>query len=539
MSNHARQSDLATEANLPAQATGRDWPRWVRIASIATIVISLVLVTRLLPIEQLVQMLSSRVDGWGVYGPILFGAVYVVAAVCFVPGSALTLAAGAVFGLWLGTLTVSVASTTAAALSFLIGRYAARDRVRHLAARNRRFQMIDRAIGAGGWKVVGLLRLSPVVPFSAGNYLFGLTPVRFWPYVLTSWIAMLPGTFMFVYLGYAGRVSLGSKSEGRTPAQWSMLAVGLIATLVVTVYVTRLARRLMKEQAGASDQDEPRDNAKEHLSRRGWVSSAVLLTLAILLAGGTACAYRDRSILSRLFGPPSVTLAEAYGEKPDGPTFDHAPFDALVAKYVDDAGLVDYKGLSTEAPTLDRYIGGLATAPVDKFGRNERLAFLLNAYNAFTLRLILDHQPVKSIMDIPADKRWDAKRWNISGQVYSLNQIEHELIRPNFKEPRVHFALVCAAMGCPPLRNQAYTGAHVSDQLDAQAQYVHTHDRWFKLDADKKVVYLTSLYDWYGGDFAQVAGSVVQFAARYSPALKQQLDVGVKSKVVFLTTTGH
>jgi hypothetical protein len=94
-------------------------------------------------------------------------------------------------------------------------------------------------------------------------------------------------------------------------------------------------------------------------------------------------------------------------------------------------------------------------------GRNEKLALLINAYNAFTLKLIVERLPVQSILDIPAAERWDAVRWKVGGQVWSLKQIEHEQIRPKFTEPRVHFALVCAAVGCPPLRNEAYDASRL------------------------------------------------------------------------------
>ncbi len=167
-------------------------------------------------------------------------------------------------------------------------------------------------------------------------------------------------------------------------------------------------------------------------------------------------------------------------------------------------------------------------------GHKEKLALLVNAYNAFTMRLILDHYPVKSIKDIPAKKRWDDKRWQVGSQTWSLNQNEHEQIRPNFKEPRIHFALVCAAVGCPPLRSEAYAANRLAEQLEEQAEYVHSHDRWFQFASGKDVVQLTSLYNWYGADFEQVAGSILNFAARYSPPLKAALDSGHKISVRWL-----
>ncbi|MFN5959426.1 MAG: TVP38/TMEM64 family protein, partial [Planctomyces sp.] len=156
---------------------------------------------------------QRKVTAFGPWGPIIFGVAYFLAAVLFVPGSALTLAAGAIFGIPGGFATVSIASTAAAGTSFLIARYLARDKVRALADSNRTFGAIDRAIAQGGWRIIALLRLSPAVPFSLGNYLYGLTPVKFWPYVIASWIAMMPGSFLYVYLGFVGRTAAGAASS--------------------------------------------------------------------------------------------------------------------------------------------------------------------------------------------------------------------------------------------------------------------------------------------------------------------------------------
>lgn len=212
---------------------------------------------------------------------------------------------------------------------------------------------------------------------------------------------------------------------------------------------------------------------------------------------------------------------------PGGPgTFDHSTFDAVLREQVDAQGRVDYAALARRPEQLDAYIASLDTAPLDKLGRDERLALLINAYNAFTLRLILDHYPVKSIMAIPEARRWDDRRWKVAGNVWSLNQIEHEQIRPVFKEPRIHFALVCAARGCPKLRREAYAGPKLNEQLEDQTLDVHRGDRWLRFDEDSRAVYLTKLYDWYGGDFTQAAGSVIEYAARYAPAVRRALERG-------------
>jgi uncharacterized membrane protein YdjX (TVP38/TMEM64 family) len=213
---------------------------WKWIAA-GVAVVAVVAAVRLLPVRDWLASFQGRVQGLGPAGMVLYGAVYVVAAVLFVPGLPLTLGAGFLFGLGRGIVLVSAASTVAAALAFLIARYFARGAVERLARKDTRFEAIDRAIGKEGWKVVALLRLSPLVPFSLSNYLYGLTSVKFGSYVATSWAAMLPATVLYVYLGAAGR-SIGEKT-GKSPWEWALLGVGLAATAAVTVLLTRVARR--------------------------------------------------------------------------------------------------------------------------------------------------------------------------------------------------------------------------------------------------------------------------------------------------------
>jgi len=215
--------------------------RLLRIAALAVIAASVLVILRALPTAQMLDLVQRKVATLGAWGPVAFGVAYFVAAVLFVPGSALTLAAGAIFGLFGGFATVSASSTAAAGASFLIARYLARDKVRKMAESNRTFGAIDKAIAHGGWKIIALLRLSPAVPFSLGNYLYGLTPVKFWPYLLASWVAMMPGTFLYVYLGFVGKTAAGG--GGKNPWQYVLLGAGLLATIVVSVYVTRLARK--------------------------------------------------------------------------------------------------------------------------------------------------------------------------------------------------------------------------------------------------------------------------------------------------------
>jgi membrane protein DedA with SNARE-associated domain len=437
---------------------------------------------------------------------------------------------------------VSLASTTGAALAFLISRYLARDAIARKLRQSPRFEAIDRAVSAGGWKIVALLRLSPAVPFNLQNYLYGLTGIRFWTCVLTSWLAMLPGTLLYVYLGYASRASVEAAAGGRSrsPAEWAFLIAGLVATLAVTVYVTRLARKALQQRTGLAGTAAPGESPLEQPARpRRWPWGATAAALLAVVCLGVAVFARLRpDALERLFAglaaPPPVTLREAYEERPDGPRFDHSAWDRIVRACVSAEGWVDYRGLKEQEERLDAYLRAVADAPFDRMGRNEKLALLINAYNAFTVRLILDYYPLRSIQDIPAAKRWDDRRWQVGPYTWSLNQIEHEQIRPKFEEPRIHFALGCAAIGCPKLRNEAYRADRLDKQLEDQAVYSHSHERWFRFEPDTGVVYLTRLYLWYGGDFRQVAGSVLDYAGRYSPELRRALEAGNRPGIRWL-----
>jgi len=211
------------------------------IAAAAAGVVALALAWRFLPLTAWLRSLEDRVASMGSAGLLVYGAVYIASVLLFVPGIVLTLAAGFLFGFLRGCLLVSASSTIAAALAFLIARHLARARIERWARGRPEFEAIDRAVGENGWKIVALLRLSPLVPFSLSNYLYGLTSVRFAPYVLTSWLAMIPATLVYVSLGAAGR-SVGAGTH-RTPAEWALLAAGLAATVAVTTTVTRIARR--------------------------------------------------------------------------------------------------------------------------------------------------------------------------------------------------------------------------------------------------------------------------------------------------------
>lgn len=218
-----------------------------RIALLVAAVVGLIFIGRY--VSGYLPTFVTWVNSLGVWGPVVFIAGYVVAAVAFVPGSVLTLAAGAIFGLAKGVMIVFIAAVLGSAAAFLVSRYVARGAIERRLAGNTRFAAIDRAVGAHGRKIVFLLRLSPVFPFNLLNYGLGLTQVSFADFIIAS-VGMLPGTLLYVYYGkLAGDVAAlasGSALEKGT-GYYAVLLLGLVATVVVTTLVTRIARRALAD----------------------------------------------------------------------------------------------------------------------------------------------------------------------------------------------------------------------------------------------------------------------------------------------------
>lgn len=189
------------------------------------------------------------IEGLGDIGALAFIGLYIVATVAFLPGSALTLGAGVVFGVVMGSVYVFIGATIGATVAFLVGRYVARGWVAQKIAGDRKFQAIDEAVGREGFKIVLLTRLSPIFPFNLLNYAYGVTGVALKDYVLAS-IGMIPGTVMYVYLGsLAGSLAtLGTESRPDNPQlQWAIRIIGAIATVAVTIYVSTVARKALAE----------------------------------------------------------------------------------------------------------------------------------------------------------------------------------------------------------------------------------------------------------------------------------------------------
>jgi hypothetical protein len=230
----------------------------------------------------------------------------------------------------------------------------------------------------------------------------------------------------------------------------------------------------------------------------------ILLLLVTLLSIGVC--YQCRSIRNNGTKPP----------------VSHAIWDELLHQHVNPAGWVDYQGFIRDSARLNQYLNLLKSAhPNEKtWSRNEQLAYWINAYNAFTVQLIIRHYPVPSIKDIKrgvpfVNTVWDLKFIQIEGFTYDLNNIEHNIIRPVFKDARIHCAVNCASYSCPALRAEAYTAERLDEQLtDGVRRFVNDPLR-NRITGDKAE--LSEIFKWFNGDFEQYAGSVTEFINRFSP----------------------
>ena len=233
---------------------------------------------------------------------------------------------------------------------------------------------------------------------------------------------------------------------------------------------------------------------------------------------------------------------------------------AAALKYVDEEGMVNYKALKAKRGKLDgfcRLIGNLDGEVFKKWNEQKQIAFWINAYNALTLKVIVDNYPIKAglLKSLAYPKNsirqisgvWDKVQFLVTGQKMTLNQIEHEVLRKKFTEPRIHVALVCAAMSCPPLRNEPYVGKKLNKQFDDQAGKFLSNRAQFRVDRKGKKVYLSKIFQWFGGDFeakykpeegfaghGRAAKSVLNFVSGYLPDQDAEYLRDGKYKVVYL-----
>lgn len=266
-----------------------------------------------------------------------------------------------------------------------------------------------------------------------------------------------------------------------------------------------------------------------------------LLRIAMPLAAASFLAACDENAPE-----PSATGVQATMNQVSTPAhpFSLAPYGSLLSAHVDGAGLVDYPSFKQDAALLDAFIGDLGALPqseYDPWDNPRQLAFWINAYNAITLKYILDNYPIKkggliAGFRFPANSIrqvsgvWDSKTTTVMGVPRTLDAIEHEILRVQFDEPRIHVAIVCAAKSCPPLRGEAYMGERIEEQLADQSRRFVFDPRNLRIDREEATVHLSSIFDWYGEDFVPVYGedsllpgrdkkesAVLRFCAKFLP----------------------
>ena len=225
-----------------------------------------------------------------------------------------------------------------------------------------------------------------------------------------------------------------------------------------------------------------------------------------------------RGVIHLAFLLSSISVAESQAIT----VFDHSheAWNKIVKDYVVVQGpqsFVNYKALKKEPDSLKKYLNSIervSKKDFQIFNNKQKLAFLINAYNAFTIKLILDHYPVKSIKDIGGffSSPWKKKFFTLFGEKTHLDHIEHDLIRKQFNEPRIHFALVCASKGCPPLMNEAFIALKLDDQLERAAKTFLNDPQRNYFDSSSNTLYLSNIFKWYGEDFKKY-GSVRSFVS--------------------------
>ncbi|MFT6001199.1 MAG: hypothetical protein ACI81P_003668 [Neolewinella sp.] len=222
--------------------------------------------------------------------------------------------------------------------------------------------------------------------------------------------------------------------------------------------------------------------------------------------------------------PAAVPTAEPVDvpQRPVTPT--HDAWNTLLKQYVNSAGNVNYAAFKKDEAKLDIYLAELSgNSPTSDWTRREGMAYWINAYNAATIKLILRNWPLKSIMDLHGGKPWDVKWIELGGKTYSLNNIEHDILRPRYKDPRIHFAVNCAATSCPPIPNKAFTPSNLTSLMDARARAFIRNPAYNTIG---ETVAVSNIFDWYGEDFGDLREYLNKYATTPIPEGK---EIGFKA----------
>ena len=441
-------------------------PSWLRPVLVVVLIAAGIVAARALGLGEVIRLenlsrLKQWIESYGALAPVIFIVGYVLAAVLFVPGLPMTVLGGVVFGPVWGTAYVWIAATVGAALAFLVARYAVRSTVERWVQASPRIATIDGRVAEHGWRIVMLTRLVPVFPFNLQNYAYGITRIGFWPYVITSAICMLPGTAAFTFAG-------GALSEGRGVRR-TLAYLALAGVLLVLISLI------------------PR-----WLARRNRLAGELLKSCVVtaLLAGALPAAAADDAYARLLRA--HVQPGEVGGIR---------------------LNLVDYRAVKAD-PAYAEALAALAEARVEALGSDaEREAFWINAYNLLAIKAVLDQYPTVSIKGGGSlfSPIWKKSIGAVGGTPYSLDAIEHGILRKAFREPRVHFAIVCASLSCPDLRPEPFVAARLGAQLDGQtAAFLGNPAKGLAPGADGRSARVSSIFKWFAGDF-EGSGGVAAF----------------------------
>lgn len=275
-----------------------------------------------------------------------------------------------------------------------------------------------------------------------------------------------------------------------------------------------------QQQEIGQQQEQQRQSRQKLEATQGQRLIEPTEPLQIAAASNRPTTIQKKSVITIQDKDSEITV-KSMSESQNGSVHLHQIWDQILRKYVSKAGRVDYAGIKKDRSTLDKYLEQLRENPVqESWTSSKKLAYWINAYNAFTVDLIIRNYPLKSIMDL--DEPWDQKFIYLGDKTYSLNEIEHEIVRPTFKDARVHFAFVCAAVSCPKLLNQSYMPKTVDQQLDAQTRYFFNSSG--KNQLSPNLVKISKLFDWYGEDFTS-QGTLIEFLNKYS---EQAISAGAK-----------
>lgn len=263
-----------------------------------------------------------------------------------------------------------------------------------------------------------------------------------------------------------------------------------------------------------------------HRSLRRSTAASLFFVLAMILVGCSPVAEIEA-------GHP-LTRDVLVGIRSGQGTFDHSDFDGYLKKYVDDRGFFRYADAKKEGAVLQRYLARLADAKIGDLAKNEILALLMNAYNAYTIDLILRNYPVESIRKL--DDPWGTEFCKVGGQTVSLDFLEKGLLLPKetFGDPRIHFGVNCASIGCPPLQREAFVGKNVDRQLEQATRSALARPDYLRVEGEE--VYVTKILSWYKKDFVDEHGSLSKFLIPYaSGRAKQLLEAQGDGAIEFLS----